>query len=304
MKKNQLEFMNNKSLLILFLAICLFSCKSNDNFETIKFQYIKNQIVIPAKIGVDGPFNFLLDTGVDPSAIDFETATELGLPIDQSKSGNAEGRGNEKVVVFPASIENLRLNEKNYGTIEALTLNLEKLGKPLGIELHGILGYSFLKDKIIRIDYQKQTFQIVSSNTELNKIMSQNAYISEFITDGEDMIPILTNFLMNGKEFKASLDTGSSLNIQVYMHHRENFEIPLDTLESSQIIGAQGRKKIYKSKVNNFSIGEHQFKNDTIKISAIKNKDQLRMGNIGNKFLDNFIVTFDFIDKKVILEKN
>jgi len=295
--------MKNIFLLFSLLILC-FSCKKKEKVQILQFEYLKNQVVLSVYIGEKGPFNMLLDTGVDPSAVDFETAKELRLPIDKSKSGNAEGRGNDKVVAFPTSIENLKLSEKNYGTIEALTLDLEKLGKPLGIKLHGILGYSFLKDKIIRIDYQKQNLQILNSSSDLNKIVSHNAYISEYITDGEDMIPILTGFEMNGKKFKASLDTGSSLNVQVYMHYHENFKIVLDTLESSQIIGAQGKKKIYKSLVNTFSIGDYEFKNDTIRISTIKNEDQLRMGNIGNKFLDNFIVTFDYINKNIILERN
>ena len=246
----------------------------------------------------------LLDTGVDPSVVDFETATELGLPIDKSQSGNAEGRGNDKVVVFPTSIIDLKVGEKNYGTIEALTLDLGKLGEPLGKKLHGILGYSFLKDKIIRINYSDKTIHIAETQEDLDKFISKDAYTTEFVTDGEDMIPILTSFEMNGKKFKASLDTGSSLNVQVYMHHRENFQITLDTLESSQIIGAQGKKKIYKSIVNNFSIDDYKFMNDTISVSTIKNENQLRMGNIGNKFLDNFIVTFDYLNKRVVLEKN
>lgn len=290
--------------LLYILSSILISCNTSWNGETVPFQYIKNQIIITARIGNDGPFNFLLDTGVDPSAIDFKTATAFEIPIDMSQSGSAEGRGNDKVVVFPASIKDLKVGKKNYGTIEALTLNLKRLGNPLGLKLHGILGYSFLKDKIIRVNYQKQNLQIFNSDNDLNKIVSQKAYTSEFITDGEDMIPIVTHFVMNGKTFKASIDTGSSLNIQVYMHCREHFQIALDTLESSQIIGARGKKKIYKSMVRNFSIGEFNFKNDTISISTIKNENQLRMGNVGNKFLENFIVTFDFINDNIIFESN
>jgi predicted aspartyl protease len=298
------KIMSSKLFLINLVIICLFSCQKKESFETVSFEYIKNQIVVSTYIGDNGPLNFLVDTGVDPSAIDFETAKQLKLPINTDQSGNAEGRGNDEVVVFPTTIENLFLNNKNYGAIEAVTLNLEKLGAPLGIKLHGILGYSFLKDKIIRINYEDRILQIFKSKEDLQAQISQNAYISEFEIDGEDMIPILTSFYINGKQFKGSLDTGSSLNVQVYMHHRENFGIPLDTLEHSQIIGAQGKKKIYNSTMNDFSIGEYKFENEPISVSTIKNEEQLRMGNVGNKFLDNFVVTFDYINKNIVLERN
>lgn len=295
--------MNFKFSIIILFAISVLSCQKNENYETISFRYIKNQIVISAKIGDNGPFNFLLDTGVDPSVIDFGTAKQLKLPIDTSQSGNAEGRGNDKVIVFPASIENLFLNNKSYGTIEALTLNLEKLGAPLNIKLHGILGYSFLKNRIIRINYTDEILQIFNSKEDLQAHISRNAFTSEFVNDGEDMIPILTDFKINGKQFKGSLDTGSSLSIQIYMHHYDSFKIPLDTLKSSQIIGAQGKKKIYESVIDTFEIGDYKIKNEPISISTIKNKEQLRMGNVGNKFLDGFIVTFDFVNNNIILEK-
>ena len=155
----------------------------------------------------------LLDTGVDPSVVDFATAKELKLPIDTLQSGNAEGRGNDKVVVFPTAIEDLNINSKSYGTVEALTLDLKKLETPLGKKLHGVLGYSFLKDKIIRINYDDRILQLIDSKQHLEEIISENAFVTEFINDGDDMIPILNNFKVNGEYFIASLDTGSSLNI-------------------------------------------------------------------------------------------
>lgn len=296
--------MNYKTILISFLLVGTFSCKKKEAIAIIPFDYIRNQIVLSVYIGDNGPFNMLLDTGVDPSVVDFATAKELKLPIDTLQSGNAEGRGNDKVVVFPTTIEDLNINSKSYGTVEALTLDLKKLETPLGKKLHGVLGYSFLKDKIIRINYGDRILQLIDSKQHLEEIISENAFVTEFINDGDDMIPILNNFKMNGEHFIASLDTGSSLNIQVYLHHLEKFGITLDTTKNSEIIGAQGKKEIYSSSVNNVSIDKFRFENEQVSISTIKNEAQLRMGNIGNNFLDNFIVSFDYLNRRVILERN
>ena len=45
----------------------------------VPFEFVANQIVVQAKIGGKGPFNMLLDTDTDPSAIDSAAAKELGL---------------------------------------------------------------------------------------------------------------------------------------------------------------------------------------------------------------------------------
>jgi hypothetical protein len=296
--------MKYKIILRSFLFLSIFSCIKKEKFEVIEFDYIKNQIILSVHIGENGPYNMLLDTGVDPSVIDFETAKDLELPIDTLQPGNGEGRGNDKIVVFPTLITNLKINNQNYGTVDALTMDLKKLGEPLGKKLHGILGYSFLKGKIIRINYNDQIVQIFDSDKDLSKSISDKAYITEFINDGDDMIPIIDKFEINGKKFIGSLDTGSSLNIQVYMHYREKFDIALDTTKNSEIIGAQGKKAVFNSSVKDISIDKFRFENESVTISTIKNKQQLRMGNIGNKFLDNFIITFDYLNNKVIMEKN
>jgi hypothetical protein len=48
------------------------------------FEFVHNQIVVQVKIAGKGPFNMLVDTNTDPSAIDEKTARELGLSIGSS----------------------------------------------------------------------------------------------------------------------------------------------------------------------------------------------------------------------------
>lgn len=297
--------MRKYKLITILTITSLLSCNKNlQNKNTeIPFENTKNQIILSVNIGKKGPYKMLLDTGVDPSVIDLKTARDLNLPVDTLQSGNASGRGNEKITVFPSSIENLIIMRKNYGTVESLAIDLNYLSKPLGMKLHGILGYSFLKDKIVRINYRKKTLQIIDSKEQLDKIINNKFFKSKFIFDDEDMIPLLDNLRLNNKPFIVSLDTGSSLNIQVYDHHINDFGIEIDSTNIFEIIGAQGKKKMTKSIIEKFKVGDTIFIDLETSISTIKNKEQLRMGNIGNKFLANFIVTFDYINKEIIFEK-
>ena len=58
----------------------------------VPFEFVNNQIVLQVKIGGKGPFNVLLDTDTDPSAIDTVTARELGLQVG-SRGAPASGTG-------------------------------------------------------------------------------------------------------------------------------------------------------------------------------------------------------------------
>ena len=60
----------------------------------VPFEFVHNQIVVQVKIGGKGPFNMLVDTNTDSSAIDEKIARELGLAIGSS-GAPASGSGTE-----------------------------------------------------------------------------------------------------------------------------------------------------------------------------------------------------------------
>src|SRR5438132_8154119 len=66
----------------------------------VPFEFVHNQIVVQVKIDGKGPFNMLIDTDTDPSAIDAATAQTLGISVG-SKGEIANGGGTEKNTVYP-----------------------------------------------------------------------------------------------------------------------------------------------------------------------------------------------------------
>ena len=74
---------NKRSSATLFALIILISASRATGqapapVAEVPFGFSHNQIVLEAKINGRGPFNLLLDTDTDPSAIDLATARELG----------------------------------------------------------------------------------------------------------------------------------------------------------------------------------------------------------------------------------
>lgn len=290
------------------IALWAISCHSQSRSKrTVPFRYVKNQILIETKLDDHGEnLYMLLDTGVDPSVIDYRTAEAYNLKVDIDDEGEAEGRGTDKVKVYPTMLEELYIANEKFNHIEALAFDMSGLAEKLGSPIHGILGYSFIKGKIFRIDYQNREIQFFENGEDLKRELAEDAMYLPYKTDGEDMIPLLGGFKLNGHEFLASVDTGSSLNIQIYRHRLGDVQmdsLDMDTLKSSELLGAQGKKETYMTTIDLFELdGKLAFEDQELTISSIKKKNQLRMGNIGNRFLENFRVTFDYINKKVVLE--
>ena len=70
------------ALLFLLLAASAVFSQPGKPLAEIPFEFVHNQIVVQVKVGGKGPFNMLVDTNTDPSAIDVATARELGLATE------------------------------------------------------------------------------------------------------------------------------------------------------------------------------------------------------------------------------
>lgn len=269
----------------------------------IPFGFVKNQIVVDVFIDENGPYSMIFDTGVTPSTIDIEIAKRLTLGIDSSQVGFAVGRGSDEIQLMPVQINNLRLHGLQVDRLDAVTLDHKFLGERLGKPLHGILGHSLLKGKIFKIDYQNKEIQFFDSRESLDKtLQNENSIKERFVFQSGDIIPILENLKINDHPFIASLDTGSSLNVEIYEHHFDTYQIEIDTTKTYQITGAQGKAENVHVLIDKFSLADKVFQNIEGGVATVKNKSQLRQGNIGNRFLSQFKVSFDYVNKEVIFE--
>src|SRR5262245_44678517 len=67
---------------------------SKESVVEVPFDFVSNEIIVQVKVNGKGPFNMMLDTGTDPSAIDLTTARELGLKLNAvGKQGTGGGTG-------------------------------------------------------------------------------------------------------------------------------------------------------------------------------------------------------------------
>src|SRR5207249_4557206 len=118
----------------------------------VPFEFVANQIVVQVRVGGKGPFNMLIDTDTDPSAIDSAAAKELGLDVG-ARGSLAAGGGTEANVVYPTRLPTVELGGITMRDVVAAMIDLKKLSARIGKPIQGVLGYSFLKDRIIQIDY-------------------------------------------------------------------------------------------------------------------------------------------------------
>ena len=111
----------------------------------VPFDYDHDEIILTVKINGLGPYNMMLDLNTDPSVIDVKTARELNLKLKQY--------GDRKAGMYTTRLPEVAVGEAVAKNLEAVALDLSRFSEKLGRPLHGFLGHSFTKNRVVRIDY-------------------------------------------------------------------------------------------------------------------------------------------------------
>src|SRR5689334_2498002 len=270
----------------------------------VPFEFVHNQIVVQVKIGGKGPFNMLVDTNTDPSAIDEKIARELGLAIGSS-GAPASGSGTEANTTYPTMFPTIELGSITAKQVSAATIDMSKISARIERPIAGVLGFSFLKDRIIQIDYGnlKLRFFAVSPYPRIQMAPNTvNTIAMNFRREEGDVI--IDSVFVNNEKMRATLDTGSSGSFSL-------------TPEAVALLGLEDEAAEGKTESSVGYNGQYERKNGILK--------SVRMGryaaesvqasffppktghdnrpwqvNIGNAFFQDFVMTFDFKDKLVV----
>ncbi len=245
----------------------------------------------------------MLDTGTDPSAIDINTAKDIGLKLHPlGKPGRGGGTDvNLTSYTEMSLVEVAGFTVKN---VETLALDLSKVSERLGKPLHGVLGHSVLNGRIVQIDYPNRVVRLYSqplfskgANTPKRSVLSFR-YDDNVLLDG---------VFVNGKKMVANLDTGSNGTFNLtpaavgYLGLEEQFnQGPVST-----DVGFNGVSQNRQGKVNNVTVGAISVDAPAVIFFAKgAGRDKKPWGiNIGNVFLKDFVLTIDYRNKLVTLEQ-
>jgi hypothetical protein len=204
-------------LAALALAALPLGASATEPPLTVPFDFSRHEIGL--NVTVKGtPLFMLLDTGVDPSIIDLAHARALGLPVDLKNTGQGSGFGSGKAMVSPATIKGLKIGGRAFGAFEALAIDTTAMSKGYRRPIDGVLGYSFLKDKTVLIDYPANTINLLANAKEataLTRQCRQHAGIP-LLTLGDNHWPVISEYRFGTVTAPVTLDTGSSRLIGFY----------------------------------------------------------------------------------------
>lgn len=159
-----------------------------------------DRMTVPVRLSGSGPYQFLVDTGADRTAVSRNLVAKLALP----SAGGAQLHSITGVTqIGTARVQDVRLTRKPE-TIDAAVLDSAYMGAD------GIVGSDLLRSERVQFDFEKKTMTIVPSATPEGRDDGQAIVIRAWRKNGR---LVVTDADVDGQRLTVVLDTGSDISI-------------------------------------------------------------------------------------------
>ncbi len=273
--------------------------------QTILFSQIKNLVIIPIYINGKGPFDFILDTGVNPMIVTDSTLKE-SLKVPYVRSVKVGGYGNFDGVDAFLGATSVSIGDADCENVPTVFLKNDvlSLSGHVGRKIYGLIGYHFFNSFVVKINYALKTLRFTSPEKKIKlrgekipfELIENKPYVDvDIIQDG-----------IGSKTLKTLVDCGASHAISLESLAQQPFPQPLFTIHANLGNGLTGPIKGKMGRITSLKLGNFTFKEvlanyPEYRIDSGINK--ARNANLGADILSRFETTYDYRNRCMYIKK-
>lgn len=313
---NFYHFLKSKVLvLFLFFNFMLysqgsFSLPNGKNKDKVKFELANNLIIVPVMVnGVE--LSFILDTGVGATII-FSLEKRETLELKNASKILLRGLGDDEPVEAIKSVKNeLRIGNsvsKDH-TLYVIFDESINFSPRMGFPVHGIIGYDFLKNFVVDINYSKKFLKIHTARSYTYKKCKKCYQTDLNFIDGKRPYMDVKHLTDKGMvNLNMLIDSGSGSALWMFPNEDLGIYVPKNSFREYLGKGFSGDIYGNSSKINSLVIGTFEMKNvttsfpDSIYVKGVSTTE--RQGSIGGSILRRFNLVMDYPNKKISFKKN
>lgn len=251
-----------------------------------------------ARVGDREAGPFMIDTGASDLFIDVELAKALTL----SFWGENEHPETKQKIRFgtlasfevgPMALRNTRVAVMDFSSLTAV----------FGERLAGFLGYPFFAKAVIEVNYPKKS---ISCFDPKHYRLPWGEWQQLTLKDSR---PIVTARLEGNVEGLFMLDTGTTYTVRFLPDFVQKHKL-LENRDVSKVkeLRMSGESEIFAGKIAWFELAGHRFEKPTVRFNLPNTPGPERLeglaGIIGQGFMRDFIVVFNYPESKVALLHN
>lgn len=261
-------------------------------------------IIIKAKFDdLADSLNFVLDTGSGGISLDSSTSADLKIPLIKTEK-TIRGIAGLKKVDF-AMDHSLHFEGLNVDHLDFHINDYDLLTSVYGVKIDGIIGYSFLRRYIVRLDYDNNKVEIYTPGTfkypKGGQLLKPNfTTLPQQMAIIQDSREILNRFIF---------DTGAGLCFLLSKDFTEDSSVfkTKRRFFTTQAEGLGGKKQMELTVVKSVKIGQFKFKNVPVHIFDdtynVTNYPVLG-GILGNDLLRRFNVILNYPEQSIHIKPN
>ena len=273
---------------------------------TVPFEYFNRHIFITLTVNGRPGMVFLLDSGTNSNILSIRTSEQLGLKPVSIKQEKGLGLGSGKVHIAAAKDIDARIGDIQIANVMAI-VDLQGLEDHFGHREDGILGFPFLQNFVVVLDFDKRLLTLLPSKRY--NYRGTGDTLSLIRRADSASIPVM---LGTGghtqRRARVEIDTGSDVTLLLYSRyvHGAHLEGVFMSRPTQQAYGLGGYFPMQLGLLQSLLMGRTQashlaiFQLQSDPISASR-KDCV--GMIGMSLLDQFQkVVFDVPRGRLIFE--
>ncbi len=292
-------------ILLLFLNILsLSSCSSLNKRKSagvneVFFQYYDNRILLPIEINGKGPFYMIFDTGGSNMLMP-DAVRRLGLKTKDAGFGG--GAGDRQLPMQSTKIDSYKVGLIKMKDQDFLVMDLSHIKKAFGFKnLDGIIGYEILQRYVVTIDYDNKKLSFSSF-----KNFKPNGERIPFKVYGDK--PVVRS-KVNGKPTEFLIDTGDRSSLTIFQKFSQAQQLGhyFSKREVISGYGVGGPIPARLGRLPNIKLGDQVVLTNVFSRLPLTKNDFFATsslgGSIGNGVLQDFIVSFNYRDKEMIVQQ-
>ena len=287
---------------IIGAALALFAPASTRRAEPqqplaeVPFTLYQNGIILPVVLNGKDTLRLLLDTGWGPLALVSSTAERLGLGVPRPTDASDLPRTRQASLGVGRAIKRSPVFEV-FPAAELI---------PLIGQHDGVLGTAFFQDLVLQVDYPRRLVRFYDRSPIVATAPGERATVPMVFSPRAGALPFTDSVFVNGKPVRTLFDTGGAGAFLAMESMMRRFRL---TPSSDSVRGGIGmlsdgratQSPLRTARVGRISLGAIVVDSPRVILAPpqIEGNDWGHELIIGSGLMQRYVVTFDFVNRRV-----
>jgi predicted aspartyl protease len=290
----------------LFVTLCMAKPTIQNDTSEVPFTFENGFLIVEAKIKDKIPVQVVLATGAEYSILDMGLMEKYKLNANYASDGPVRGKSTDSTYTF-SIVSGVSVGGSKTKDLQMRLGSLTKVSQVAGREVFAALGADFFEGQIVQFDFKKSVIRFLPKSSAVKRKNKNDVSDAGVVLEMPErasnpykktfVVPNVGDVTINGKEIRLLLDTGKPTYLV----------LPSSSAKKVGFTPPSENEAARPVKADSLKLAGYEITNVAITLLAKGSSADQSVSDYGlvagSGFLRNFLVTFDFQNKLVLLER-